>query len=69
MLALFSEKAMGTVVPQSVLARWTCPSCSYSNHPAEQEKTCGHCSKPRPEVKILWFDTDDESDGKKKDKK
>jgi len=58
LLSLFSEKAMGSVVPQSVLSRWSCPSCGYSNHPVEQEKACGHCSKPRPEVKILWFSTD-----------
>jgi len=58
LLSLFSETAMGAVVPTSVLARWTCASCSYSNHPVEQEKQCGHCSKPRPEVKILWFDAE-----------
>eukprot|EP01127_Copromyxa_protea_P018307 TRINITY_DN572_c0_g1_i2.p1 TRINITY_DN572_c0_g1~~TRINITY_DN572_c0_g1_i2.p1 ORF type:complete len:570 (-),score=109.24 TRINITY_DN572_c0_g1_i2:110-1762(-) len=58
LLALFSEASTGNVIPQSVLARWTCPSCDYSNHPVEQEKACGHCSKPRPEVKILWFGTE-----------
>eukprot|EP01126_Amoeba_proteus_P059479 TRINITY_DN7771_c0_g1_i11.p1 TRINITY_DN7771_c0_g1~~TRINITY_DN7771_c0_g1_i11.p1 ORF type:complete len:234 (+),score=53.66 TRINITY_DN7771_c0_g1_i11:1-702(+) len=55
LLALFSDQAMEELNSQSLLARWTCPSCNYSNHPVEQEKKCGHCSYVRPEVKILWF--------------
>eukprot|EP01127_Copromyxa_protea_P011215 TRINITY_DN2803_c0_g1_i1.p1 TRINITY_DN2803_c0_g1~~TRINITY_DN2803_c0_g1_i1.p1 ORF type:complete len:616 (+),score=131.37 TRINITY_DN2803_c0_g1_i1:1825-3672(+) len=58
LLALFSEKAIGKVESQSVLARWTCPACNYSNHPVEQEKSCGYCQKARPEVKIVWFGSD-----------
>jgi len=59
LLALFSEQATGDLGATSVLARWTCPGCNYSNHPREQERSCGHCSRARPETKIAWFPNDE----------
>eukprot|EP01126_Amoeba_proteus_P002583 TRINITY_DN10807_c0_g1_i8.p1 TRINITY_DN10807_c0_g1~~TRINITY_DN10807_c0_g1_i8.p1 ORF type:complete len:475 (-),score=65.38 TRINITY_DN10807_c0_g1_i8:109-1533(-) len=55
LLALFSEAPTSLIKNVSVLARWSCTSCNYSNHPVEQEKQCGHCGFARPEVKIVWF--------------
>jgi len=58
LLALFSEESMGDLGATSFLGRWTCQHCNYNNHPKQQEKQCGHCSKPRPEIKVVWFPTD-----------
>jgi len=55
LLSLFSEKQIGTQQTVSVLAKWTCPSCNYSNHPETQAKKCGSCQKERPFVAVLWF--------------
>jgi len=55
LLSLFSQKQTGKVELKSQMARWTCESCNYSNHPEEAEKKCTHCGKPRPEIQVIWF--------------
>jgi len=54
LMSLFSSKQTADIGP-TTLGRWTCQSCKYSNHPTEQEKQCGHCSKPREQVASTWF--------------
>jgi len=54
LMSLFSEKQTGKVGP-STLGRWTCKHCGYNNHPEQQAKQCGHCSKPREAVASSWF--------------
>jgi len=55
LLSLFSQKQTGNLEVKSAMARWTCESCNYSNHPEEAEKKCSHCGKPRPEIQVIWF--------------